>query len=402
MNPFISFCLYVAARVFVQYLKSRPKDTQIKASLQFLLSAMHAIKRKNPLTESFLVQLDVDLEGAGLENTSELRAAMPPSQRQYNNKFSSSSGCPASSTQEGNGSSRPPTYGDIGLAAYNDPNAATSIPLTSDAPVKGSTFGAYSVPGLRGQSNGAEAFVASGGQFELQNRQQRSPGSQQSSGISPRPYNPDMDTSPDGSGVGNDRPTPNSSTHSQNNFSSHTSNTTYSPPNMQQQADLTNGGGGMQHTGNLFDQNAATDPNAFTAADFDMHSFPANDNPSSGFIMWDADLNGDLPSGGGTGFTPGPSSGFTPGPIPTMGFTPTNSNNHGNDGAMDNNPSADFMGLSNWSEAEWNAVLSGMDSSTGGVAWETNVVHDAQQEQLTHERLAKRGLLPRNGPFGRG
>jgi hypothetical protein len=65
MNPFISFCLYVAARVFVQFLKSQPNDQQTEASLQFLLRAMNVIKRKNPLTESFLVQLDVDLEGLG-------------------------------------------------------------------------------------------------------------------------------------------------------------------------------------------------------------------------------------------------------------------------------------------------------------------------------------------------
>ncbi|RPB28442.1 hypothetical protein L211DRAFT_833407 [Terfezia boudieri ATCC MYA-4762] len=63
MNPFLSFCLYVAARVFVQYLKSKPKDEQVRASLQFLLTAMGHIKKKNPLTESFLVQLDVDLAG---------------------------------------------------------------------------------------------------------------------------------------------------------------------------------------------------------------------------------------------------------------------------------------------------------------------------------------------------
>jgi len=68
MNPFISFCLYVAARVFVQYLKSRPDDSQTGDSLRFLLSAMHALKKKNPLTESFLVQLDVDLEGLGSQN----------------------------------------------------------------------------------------------------------------------------------------------------------------------------------------------------------------------------------------------------------------------------------------------------------------------------------------------
>ncbi|KAG9241649.1 fungal-specific transcription factor domain-containing protein [Calycina marina] len=68
MNPFISFCLYVAARVFVQYLKSKPDDSQTGDSLRFLLFAMNALKRKNPLTESFLVQLDVDLESLGVKN----------------------------------------------------------------------------------------------------------------------------------------------------------------------------------------------------------------------------------------------------------------------------------------------------------------------------------------------
>lgn len=68
MNPFISFCLYVAARVFIQYLKSRPDDNQTGDSLRFLLSAMNAMKLKNPLTESFLVQLDVDLESLGLRD----------------------------------------------------------------------------------------------------------------------------------------------------------------------------------------------------------------------------------------------------------------------------------------------------------------------------------------------
>jgi len=66
MNPFISFCVYVAARVFVQYLKTRPKDQQMNSSLMFLLQAMQALRRKNPLTESFLVQLDLDLESAGV------------------------------------------------------------------------------------------------------------------------------------------------------------------------------------------------------------------------------------------------------------------------------------------------------------------------------------------------
>ncbi|KAI2472189.1 hypothetical protein F4781DRAFT_428718 [Annulohypoxylon bovei var. microspora] len=78
MNPFISFCLYVAARVFVQYLKSRPEDSQTADSLRFLLAAMNALKRKNPLTESFLVQLDVDLEALGTR-IPKLKSAFPRS-----------------------------------------------------------------------------------------------------------------------------------------------------------------------------------------------------------------------------------------------------------------------------------------------------------------------------------
>ncbi|KAI0172018.1 hypothetical protein GGR52DRAFT_573159 [Hypoxylon sp. FL1284] len=76
MNPFVSFCLYVAARVFVQYLKSRPEDSQTADSLRFLLAAMNALKRKNPLTESFLVQLDVDLEALGTR-IPKLKSAFP-------------------------------------------------------------------------------------------------------------------------------------------------------------------------------------------------------------------------------------------------------------------------------------------------------------------------------------
>ena len=66
MNPFMAFCLYVAARVFVQYLKKMSNDQEIRQSLEFLLAAMQALQRKNPLTESFLVQLKMDIEGSGL------------------------------------------------------------------------------------------------------------------------------------------------------------------------------------------------------------------------------------------------------------------------------------------------------------------------------------------------
>ncbi|KAI9849484.1 MAG: hypothetical protein M1837_004104 [Sclerophora amabilis] len=67
VNPFIAFCLYVAARVFVQMYKIRRRDESIKSSMYFLIDAMQTLKKKNPLTESFLVQLDVDLEGSGMD-----------------------------------------------------------------------------------------------------------------------------------------------------------------------------------------------------------------------------------------------------------------------------------------------------------------------------------------------
>ncbi|PTB64118.1 N-terminal binuclear Zn cluster-containing protein [Trichoderma citrinoviride] len=76
MNPFIAFCLYVSARVFIQYLKSKPDDAQTIDSLRFLISAMNALKRRNPLTESFLVQLDVDFETLA-QKIPKLRGAFP-------------------------------------------------------------------------------------------------------------------------------------------------------------------------------------------------------------------------------------------------------------------------------------------------------------------------------------
>ena len=68
MNPFMAFCLYVGARVYVQYLKARRNDTQIQSSLEFILRAMHAMKRRNGLTESFIAQLDLDMEASGIPN----------------------------------------------------------------------------------------------------------------------------------------------------------------------------------------------------------------------------------------------------------------------------------------------------------------------------------------------
>jgi hypothetical protein len=48
------------------------------SALTFLLSAMNVLKTKNPLTESFIVQLDVDLEGANLDIPSHARYKYGP------------------------------------------------------------------------------------------------------------------------------------------------------------------------------------------------------------------------------------------------------------------------------------------------------------------------------------
>lgn len=116
INPFSTFCLYVAARVFVQYLKSRPNDHLVKASLQFLLSAMHAMRKKNPLTESFIVQLEVDLEGAGMRDARLSRAAQMATANHPAIGAAKRGPCPMSHMNE------PATFGNNGLAAHTSPN----------------------------------------------------------------------------------------------------------------------------------------------------------------------------------------------------------------------------------------------------------------------------------------
>ncbi|KAL8994199.1 MAG: hypothetical protein Q9188_007134, partial [Gyalolechia gomerana] len=66
MNPFIAFCLYVAARVFIHVLKKNPNETEIRSSLELFLAALQQFKTTNPLAESFLIQLGLDLRGTGM------------------------------------------------------------------------------------------------------------------------------------------------------------------------------------------------------------------------------------------------------------------------------------------------------------------------------------------------
>ena len=232
MNPFISFCLYVAARVFVQYLKSRPKDNQVRTSLQFLLSALHAIKRRNRLTESFLVQLDVDLEAAGLEDARMLRQSMPKPPNTANR----TQGCATMGLSASDPATvrRNPAYGDTGLAVYNNPDS-THVPLI---PVTAGVANPYEFSNQSTSDSSFSGFTPNDrNQFDIATREQRTPGSlhtvnDSNTYRSPANLTQDMDTSPDGSGSGGGggQHTPNSQ---QNNISSHASNTAYSPPNAQ-------------------------------------------------------------------------------------------------------------------------------------------------------------------------
>lgn len=68
MNPFIPFCLFVASLAFVHHLKDLPDDQEIRASLEFLLRAMQALKKRNPLSESFLIQLRFNIAGTSFKS----------------------------------------------------------------------------------------------------------------------------------------------------------------------------------------------------------------------------------------------------------------------------------------------------------------------------------------------
>jgi hypothetical protein len=307
---------------------------------------MQAIKRKNPLTESFLVQLDVDLEGAGIENIKELRSNAQSNKPGMPNR---SEACPSEHLHMGHRT----TYGDLGSALYSDPNAASG--LTSTAPSQQSVPSVPSVSSSFGYTDLSSmndehhmGFMASSQHhFDLPNRQ-RSPGSGPSSGMHRSPQ--EMDVSP-GTSTGEHR-TPNSS--SQHNLSAHTSNTGYSPQNVQQPSDQSEPG---RLTGpSLFNPNDS----AFSA-DFDMHSFPstgADAQQQQGFVLpsnWGSSGTGLTP--GPTGMTPG-ATGMTPGPT---GFTP------GASGMSE---------MINMSDADWNQMMDTMGFSQ---EWETGVVHSENQ-----------------------
>ena len=322
MNPFVSFCLYVAARVFVQYLKPRPDDVQVRSSLQFLLQAMNIIKRKNPLTESFLIQLDVDMEGAGLGS------ARVRDDRTANNR---SPGYPQThQTMKSTHDGCTPTYGDGGLSKYANPNS-NAAPSSRSTTARGHfgngstdpTSPPFQLPDRRKTPAGFTPGAIPGGAllrspeggmiFDLGNSPE---GSSSSSGGGGR-------GSSGASNNNNNMRTPSLSSGSRNNNpSSHTSQTGYSPPDQEGQ----NSEPGCM--GMLFDGNT----NAFGEG-FETTTTTAQFPSSSSSLA------------GKTGFTPGP-TGMTPSSAATAA-------------------AQDFMSMT---DADWNRIMDGMAGWEAGAA----------------------------------
>lgn len=284
MNPFISFCLYVAARVFVQYLKSRPDDSQTADSLRFLLAAMNALKRRNPLTESFLTQLDVDLEALGMR-IPKLKSAFPRSADSPNPPYKSGAtppgaqcdnpervngimayrnecvflqgegddGNPANAAdlaEPDNGAGQP----QMQLNGFGGAFLGPETQLPSHVRSTGSTPASYSMEGI--------SLAAPTGSLRGPNSASMSGFQSESIGTN------DMSTSPDGGQ--SDRPTPNSSSASdRQNLNT----------------------GRMSSGGNSFETSPVTQTQNVSQSDVDRNVAAFFNDPTNGFSM-------------GTGMTP--------------------------------------------------------------------------------------------------
>jgi len=147
----------------------------MKSSLQFLLQAMQALRRKNPLTESFLVQLDLDLEGAGIEKpympVEKKNAVIPvntdtvgcssiyeiretQSQSAPINQFANSrAGSSNTVPQFSNSNGQPPAFGTSNVGIEISPQPAPFVPLRNSTDIN-QEFSPH-----RGAPPGAATFI---------------------------------------------------------------------------------------------------------------------------------------------------------------------------------------------------------------------------------------------------
>lgn len=68
LHPFVAFCLYIAARVLIHTYVKRRDAVDVREKFEFLLGAMQTHMEKTPITASFLMQLQLELEAAGIED----------------------------------------------------------------------------------------------------------------------------------------------------------------------------------------------------------------------------------------------------------------------------------------------------------------------------------------------
>lgn len=64
VNPFTSFSLYLAGATFLQSAKAADGREQSLTNLQFIRSALRTLKDFHPITGSFLLQLELDIEAS--------------------------------------------------------------------------------------------------------------------------------------------------------------------------------------------------------------------------------------------------------------------------------------------------------------------------------------------------
>ncbi|KAJ9234881.1 transcriptional regulator family: Fungal Specific TF [Paecilomyces variotii] len=216
MNTFICFPLYVASRVFVQYLKSRPNDQTVRSTLHFLLSALNAIKHMNPLTESFLIQLKVDLGGTIME-TPDIAVKTSCGMKGKSNASGSAGGCSP-------------------LVPFENSQQSQKSGSTVESPLSGETLldnpGSYGQSGInpsaipnRQKQLGIQQFNTSLGLsgMELPVRRQASGNSSPSMETIGYRINGDMDVSSDMSVSDRNQPSSDHPTPSTQNSSSNTS-----------------------------------------------------------------------------------------------------------------------------------------------------------------------------------
>lgn len=307
------------------------------------------MRKKNPLTESFLVQLDVDLESAGLEESRSLRVRLA---RMSAENAGVVDHCSMPHVRLGDDARPQPkrtrTFGDTGLAVHTSPNATAPGSADNGYP-PGYAYGMQT--GDQSQTSTMGLMPHTAGESYRVPVRIRTP----SGNPSPQTVSEEaMDLTGD-----NDNSTPGSL----QNYSTN-SNTSYTPTSAK----------GIIWSNETFE---STETRAVHIPST-THSVSMTDleQPTTGYSgsMFLGEMNDfTMPSwpgsheGQNTMFTQGvPSTGFTPGPSSGTGFTP---------GA-----SADILGMS---DAEWRQM---MDHGMLDMGWEAGFPATVQSVNETGEQ----------------